>query len=148
MVKSAVVTKFLKDNKYVVHPNLRVRGGGSVAKAPYLIAYNLSAEELMEKILYALDFSNEGSAPEGDRKSIQKEFLKSMEVKSMKELYDNSLCLSMYVRDGIITFFPWLNQGPKEGFSGYKEDMDVKVPFNSPKQELVKALELALSRCK
>lgn len=148
MVKSAVITKFLKDNKYVVHPNLRVRGGGSVAITPYLIAHDLSTEELLEKILYALDFSKEGSAPDGDRKSIQKEFLKGMEVKSMKELYDNSLCLSIYVRDGIITFFPWLNQGAKGGFVSSKEDIDVKVPFDSPKEELVKALELALSRCK
>ncbi len=148
MTKSAVLKKNLKDNKYIIHPNLIVRDSGSYAIPPYITEYDLNSTELLDKILYALEFSKEGGRPVEDPKIRVKEYLKGMGFKTMKALYENTINLSLYVRDGIITFTPWENKGSKEGFSGFKEDLTVKLPFNSPKEKLVKALELALSRCK
>ncbi|TRX35898.1 contact-dependent growth inhibition system immunity protein [Flavobacterium restrictum] len=148
MTKSVVIKRFLKDNKYIIHPNLVVKDSGSYAIPPYITEYNLNSTELLDKILYALEFSKEGGRPVEDPKTRHQEFLKAMGVKTMKALHDNTINLSLYVRDGIVVFVPWENKGSKEGFSGFKEDLTVKLPFNSPKEELVKALELALSRCK
>jgi hypothetical protein len=71
-----------------------------------------------------------------------------MGVKTMKALHDNTINMDVYVKDNIITFMPWENKGSKEGFVGFKEDLTIKLPLDSPKEELLKALELTLSRCK
>lgn len=148
MTKSVVLKKFLKDNKYIIHPNLVVKDSGSYAMPPYITEYNLNTSELLDKILYVLEFSKEGNRPTEDPKTRHQEFLKAMGVKTMKALHDNTINLSLYVRDGIIAFVPWKNEGSKKGFSGFSQDLTIKLPFNSPREELLKALELALSRCK
>ena len=147
MLKSVVIKKFLRENRYVLHPNLIVKDSGSYAIAPYVIKYDLSTEELLNEILYVLNFSKEGSRPLEDSKLRHAAYLKFMGVKSMKELHDNSINLSLYVRDGILTFVPWENKGSKVGFDGFKEDLNVRLSFNSSLPELLSALELAISRC-
>ena len=66
----------------------------------------------------------------------------------MKALYTETINLSLYVKDDIIAFVPWENEGSKKGFSGLSQELTIKLPFNSPKEELEKALEIAVSRCK
>lgn len=148
MVKTVVVTRFLKNDRYIIHPTINTKDSGSVAKEPYIEGYDLSIENLLEKILNALQFSSEGQRPNVDRKIQQKEYYKGMGGKNMKELHDNSLSLTVDLKDNELRFLPWINKGTKEGFTGSKEIQDVKVPFDVSKEELVKALELALSRCK
>ncbi|WP_237732410.1 contact-dependent growth inhibition system immunity protein [Flavobacterium sp. UGB4466] len=148
MTKSVVLKKFKKDNRYVLHPNLIVKDSGSFAIAPYIIEHNLNYDELLDKVLYALEFSTEGEQPLEDHKTRLSEYLKGIGVKTIKALHDNSINLSLYVRDGIINFVPWENMGSKRGFVGYSDDLTVRLPFDSSKEELTKALELALSRCK
>jgi hypothetical protein len=148
MTKSISIIKILKEDKYILHPELIVKDSGSYAIPPYITEYNLSIEELLDKVLYVLEFSKVGNRPTEEPKVRVKEYLKGMGFKTMKALYDGTINLSLYIKDDIITFMPWKNEGSKEGFSGFKEDLTIKLPFNSPKEELVKALELALSRCK
>lgn len=148
MTKSVVIKKFLKNNKYIIHPLLKVKDSASFAMPPYITEYDLNTEELLEKILYVLEFSKEGNRPTEDPKTRHQEYLKAMGVKTMKALHDNIINMDVYVKDNIITFMPWENKGSKEGFVGFKEDLTIKLPFDSPKDELLKALELTLSRCK
>ncbi|GIQ61381.1 hypothetical protein Flavo103_45160 [Flavobacterium collinsii] len=148
MTKSVVLKKFKKDNRYVIHPNLIVKDSGSFAIDPYIIEYDLNYDELLEKILYALEFSKEGAPPLKDNKTRLSEYLKGMGVKTIKALHDNSINLSLYVRDRVITFVPWENMGSKRGFVGYSDDQNVSLPFDSSREELIEALKLALSRCK
>lgn len=148
MTKSVVLKKFKKNNRYVIHPNLIVKDSGSFAIAPYIIEYDLNYDELLDKVLYALEFSKEGEQPLEDNKTRLSEYLRGMEVKTIKDLHDNSINLSLYVRDGIINFVPWENMGPKRGFVGYEDDQNVSLSFDSSREELIGALKLALSRCK
>ncbi|OXG05343.1 uncharacterized protein DUF1436 [Flavobacterium araucananum] len=148
MIKSINIYKFTNGNKFILHPLLQIKGFISIASAPYLTEYNLSNTELLEKILYTLEFSKEILEKPENWKEFQKEFLKGMGVKTMKALHDGTINLGIYIKDGIITFSPSQNKGSKEGFVGFKEDLKVSLPFDSPKKELEKALELALSRCK
>lgn len=149
MTKSAVLKINIIENKYIIHPNLIVKDSGSYAMPPYIIEHDLNPMQLIDIILYALEISKEGSKPTvEDPKVRTKEYLKGMGFKTMKALYNNTINLSFYVRDGIITFTPWENKGSNDGFSGFQEDLTIKLPFNSPKEELAKALELTISRCK
>lgn len=148
MRKSVVIKKFNINNRYVIHPELIVKDSGSFAIPPYLVGYNFNTEELLEKILYALDFSKEGSQPSENPKDRVKNYLNGMGIKTMKELYSNTFSLDVYLNNNIIEFNPWENAGAKQGFIGFEENLSVQLPFASPKEELLKALELALSRCK
>ena len=148
MLKSVVIKKFLRENRYVLHPNLIVKDSGSYAIAPYVIKYDLSTEELLNEILYVLNFSKEGSRPLEDSKVRHAAYLKFMGVKSMKELHDNSINLSLYVRDGILTFVPWENKGIQVGFDGFKEELNVRLSFSSSRlEEKVKNYFLNFSVC-
>lgn len=148
MIKSISVKHFSKDNKYIIHPNLKIKGFVSVASSPYIIEYNLSTVDLLKKILDTLEFSREIEERPKDWKEFRAEYLKGIGIKTMKALHTGSISLDVSVKDSIITFMPWENKGSKEGFVGFKEDLSIKLPFNSTKEELLKALELALSRCK
>lgn len=148
MTKSVMVVKFRKTNKYIIYPLLKVKDSASYAIPPYITEIDLSLAELFDKILYALDFSKEGPKPVEDYKIRHQEFLKGMGVKTMKALHTDSINLDVYLSDGIISFTPWENKGPKEGFDGFKEDLTIKLPFDSPKEHLIEALEITLSRCK
>lgn len=148
MIKSVSVKHFSKDNKYIIYPNLKIKGFVSVASSPYIIEYNLSTVDLLKKILDALEFSREIEERPKDLKEFRSEYLKGIGMKTMKALHTGSISLDISIKDNTITFMPWENKGSKEGFVGFKEDLTVKLPFNSPKEELVKALELTLSRCK
>lgn len=147
MTKSVNIYKFEKDNKFILHPLLSVKDFASLATSPYLIEYDLSLEDLLEKIFYLLQYSKEGNRP-SDMKDFHKEFLKSIGVKTMKVLHNESILLGLFVKEGIIHFCPSINKGTREGFSGVPIDQRVIIPINSSKEKLVKALELALSRCK
>jgi hypothetical protein len=148
MTKSVVVKKFLSKNKYVIYPLLKVKDSGSFAIPPYIEGYDLCTEELFDKILHALTFSREENRLAEDSKVGTKEFLKAMGVKTMKALHEDTINLSIYVKENVIEFMPWKNAGSKQGFIGFKENLSTKLPFNSPREELLKALELTLSRCR
>ena len=147
MTKSVVITKFLKNNRYVIDPLLKVKDSGSYAIPPYITEFNLSLEELLNKVLYAIEFSREGVLEITDSKIRVKEYLKGIGVKTLKEIYKDTIQVDIYVKDSTIEFNPWKNAGTKGGFVGFEEDLSIKLPFNSPKEELLKALELTLSRC-
>lgn len=148
MIKSVSIKIFSKDNKYIIYPHLKIKGFVSIASPPYFIDYNLSSSELLEKILSTLEFSKEIEERPKDWKEFRAEYLKAIGVKTMKALHSGSISFDVSIKDNIITFMPWENKGSKEGFVGFKEDLTIKLPLDSPKEELVKALELALSRCK
>ncbi len=147
MTKSVIVLKFLKTNRYIIHPELIVKDSGSYATPPYITEFNLSLEELLDKVLYAIEFSKEGVLEITDSKIRVKEYLKGMGVKALKDIYIDTISLDVYVKDDIIEFTPWKNAGPKGGFVGFEEDLSIKLPIDSPRKKLIEALELTLSRC-
>ncbi|GIQ60647.1 hypothetical protein Flavo103_37830 [Flavobacterium collinsii] len=148
MLKRAGITIKKEEQKYIINPIHSLKSGGGAASQPFIHEYNLSSEELLEIVLQTLELSKENVERSNDLKALQKEYLSSMGVKTMKALHDGTIYLSVNMKDDTIMFTPWENKGAKDGFRGFKEDLTIKLPFNSPKEELVKALELALSRCK
>jgi|SRR5690606_11329109 len=148
MIKSVSIKFFSKDNKYIIYPHLKIKGFVSIASPPYFIDYNLSPSELLEKILSMLEFSKEIEESPQDWKEFRAEYLKGIGLKTMKALHNGSISFDVSVKDNVIIFTPWENKGLKEGFQGLGIDQNVSLPFNSSREELLKALELTLSRCK
>lgn len=146
MTKSVNIYKFKKENKFILHPLLSIKNFASLATFPYLIEYNLTLEDLLEKIFYLLQYSKDGNRP-SDMKKFHKEFLSDMGMKTMKVLHSDSILLGLFVKDEIIHFCPTINKGTREGFSGVPIEQRVLISIKSTKEDLLKALEIALSRC-
>lgn len=148
-MKSVSVLQFNKTGSYVIHPFQGVKDNASFAIPPYIKMSNVSLGDLVDKILETLEYSKSSLyPPDGTPQSRMKEYLKGVGVKSMKELHQDSIYLDVFCDNDVLEFIPSQNLGSKGGFGGYKENLDVKVSSEAPKEELVKALELALSRCK
>ncbi|GAQ15655.1 hypothetical protein MODO_3355 [Myroides odoratimimus] len=94
-----------------------------------------------------MSFSKEGKRPEGDLKKMEQEFLEGIGVKTMAKLYKNSILLSVSANDTEIVFSAMHNKGSRHGFIGLEKDENIIMSKDSSREELEKALELALSRC-
>ncbi|WP_347053496.1 contact-dependent growth inhibition system immunity protein [Flavobacterium olei] len=148
MLKRAGITIKKEEQKYIINPIHSIKGGGGYASQPYIKEYKLSLDQLLNLILKILDLSMENTERPTDFKALQKEYLNSMGVKTMKALHDGSIYLSANIKDNVITFTPWENKGAKEGFRGFKEDKSVQLSLNSSEEKLIEALETAIARCR
>lgn len=146
MLKRATVIIKNSEKKSIVNPTNTMQGGGGIDSGPYFVDFELSSSDLLERILDALNLSKENVPKPEDMKIYQKEYLKGIGVKSLKDLYNNSIMLSIHAKDDILTFSPLENIGGRKGFVGTNER--VSFPIDIPKDSMIEKLELALSRCK
>lgn len=144
-MKRAGVTIKSIDKKYIINSVNTLLSGGGIASEPYMIEEQLSSEELLDKIKIALEASKDGV--ERTDNGSQKDFLKKNGFKSMKDLHDGTIYLSILLRDNVLTFMPRKNAGPKEGFVDFKVGEDISIPFDSSESTLISALEKALNQC-
>ncbi|EHO07610.1 hypothetical protein HMPREF9714_01315 [Myroides odoratimimus CCUG 12901] len=138
---------FKDKNKYIVHPFLIVKDSFNFTIPPFTSLENPSIRVLLDTVLYTLSFSKEGKRPEGDLKKMEQEFLEGIGVKTMAKLYKNSILLSVSANDTEIVFSAMHNKGSRHGFIGLEKDENIIMSKDSSREELEKALELALSRC-
>ncbi len=144
-MKRAGVTIRSIDKKYIINSINTLLSGGGIASEPYIIAEQLSTEELLDKIKIALEASRDGV--ERTDNGSQKDFLKRIGFKSMKDLHDGTIYLSILLRDNVLTFMPRKNAGAKEGFVDFRGGEDISIPFDSSETTLISALEKALHQC-
>lgn len=148
-MKSVSILKFIDQDKYVVYPSIIVKGSGTIAVPPYLSGKGLSFNEVWDMVTQSMEVSGERErVPNGDGNTLQKEFLKGVGVKSMKELHEGSILLEIYTTKDTMVFSPWQNSGPRTGFTGFKEKNDVVLPLNAERDQYLQALKLAISKCK
>ncbi|MEK6508752.1 contact-dependent growth inhibition system immunity protein [Myroides sp. C4067] len=138
---------FKDKNKYIVYPFLIVKDSFNFTIPPFTSLENPSIRVLLDTVLYTLSFSKEGKRPEGDLKKMEQEFLEGIGVKTMAKLYKNSILLSVSANDTEIVFSAMHNKGSRHGFIGLEKDENIIMSKDSSREELEKALELALSRC-
>jgi len=146
MIKSAGIYQFKNDNKIIIYPVMQVKDWSGLPSPPYLINYDLSFEEILDELLFVLDLSKEVERP-ADKKESQKDFLKALGLKTFKALHDNSISLSIYLKDELISFCPTINLGSMKGYHLLPLTQRVVIPFVAPKKVMADALEIALSRC-
>lgn len=148
MLKRATLTINKLSKKYIFNSVNTLKEGGGIASIPFIIEFDLQPNEILEKILQVLDFSNENVSRPQDWKEFQKQYLNSMEVKTLKALHEGAVSLGVTLKDDTITFSPTHNKGSKKGFTGIGLEEKVSLPLSSPKKKLIESLELALSKCK
>ncbi len=144
-MKRASIIKFTNDDRYVIYPINTLKGGGGKASPPYLIEENLTYKEVGEKLLETLEYSITDAPRPLDAKASKKHYLKSIGVKTMKELYDKSLNVGVFTKDGNYYISPSINKGPRQGFHGSTKDRIV-ISLNSSIDELAAALEEAFDK--
>ena len=143
-IKRAEILK-LKGGKFIIHPVNTLKGGGGIASPPYMIEENLTCEEVAQKLLSALEQSIIDAPRPLDWKAWQKHHLKSMGVRSMKELHDGSINIGVFTKNDSYYISPSINKGPKEGFHGATKDRII-IPLESTLEELKTALEEAFAK--
>jgi len=146
MIKSIQIYRFNDDKKFILHPTAQVKDYASIPTPPFLTFYNLSTEDLLEEILNLLNLVVEAERP-SDMNEFQKNLLKSLGLKTFKALHHNSISLTVFLKEGLINLCPTKNLGSRKGFYGVPLNERVVIPFDSPKDEYLKALELALEKC-
>lgn len=144
MMKRAGILK-LKGNRFIIHPINTLSGGGGVASEPFIIGERLSNEEIAEKVLKSLENSMIDAPRPLDWKAWQKHYLKSIGVKSLKELHDGSLSIGVFTKDGKYHISPTVNKGARDGFQGATVDRIV-IPLDSSVEELAEALKEAFEK--
>ena len=135
----------MKGNQLVIHPINTLKGGGGIASPPYMIEENITYADIAKKLISALEYSITDAPRPLDWKAWQKHYLKSIGVKTMKELHDGSLNVGVFTKDGNYYISPSINMGSKQGFQGAVKDRIV-IPLNSSIDELAKALEEAFAK--
>lgn len=144
----ANIIKLSNKNRYIVYPINNTIDAGGVASEPYVfLDETISYLELAKEVLKALDESKLNVECPNDWKEFRKNYLKSMEIKTMKELHKNSISLGVLKRDGILKFSPTKNMGSRQGFQYSKSLSSVELPEDSSIEKIAEALKEALSRC-
>jgi hypothetical protein len=118
--------------------------GLSISSEPYFILEGTpSIDEICNCITLALSQSKSNVLHPTDWKGHSKLFLDNMQEQSIKSLHANNAIACDIIEDNnIITLYPMMNRGAKEGF--------ILIPnckFTFPKVELKDKIYAALSLC-
>lgn len=147
-MQSVSVLKFQKRKEFVIYPTSMMVEGGSIPTSPYIfISEEIPLINLVSKLLETLDFSKTGIKYISDRKKIKDDFLKSVKVKSMKSLHDDTVHLSVILKNGMLSFHPTKNLGSRKGFHFTKDLKPNEIRLESSKEDIVDAFKESLSRC-
>ena len=144
-MKRASIIKFSKENKFVLYPINTLVGGGGKASSPFVVEENVGYDKVAESLLEVLEKSIVDAPRPLDNKAWQKHYLKSIGVKSLKELHDGKLNVGVFVKDGNYYISPTNNKGPKQGFQGSVENRII-VPTSLELHELANVLETAFEK--
>jgi len=147
-MRIANIIKFVSKEKYVIYPISNTVNSGGIAVEPYIfLEGNIGYTELAKEILKVLEYSELDIDSPKDWKDYRKEYLKSMKVKTMKELHMNSFSLGILIKDNILKLTPTKNGGSRQGFQYLKSLEAVELPADSSIEKIADALKEALSRC-
>ncbi len=144
-MKRASILKFTQDNKFVLYPINTLEGGGGRASSPYTIEKNLTYLELAKSLIDTLGHSIIDAPRILDGNAARKHHLKSVGVKTMKELHNGTLNIGIFTKNGKYYISPSVNKGSKGGFSGSIKDRII-IPESSSTEELATALKEAFAK--
>ena len=146
-MKRASIIKFNTDNRYILYSISTLKQGGGISSEPNIkLEGPATNENLFKNLMTALNRSKVGVNENHSSESL-KVFLKAFGLQKHEDLYNNSICISVVSRDGVISFFPTQNKGIDNGFDILLE-AKIDISENKSPEEIVNALMDGLSRCK
>lgn len=125
-----------KQNEMVrLHAETETSAGFRIATEPYFVLKMKSTwDEIYEKVKEILETSDFSAVPVPSNWSLfNREFLKKMQVKSLKDLYkDAKLCQIQQTKKGFIRITPYKFLGMNEGFEPLENNskMISNIEFN------------------
>ena len=138
---------------YLLHADRKAVSGFRLAWEPFIrISENDFTAYVMANAIKEVIKASENGERVPDPKNWSensKQFLKNMGLKSSKELYaiTTKHCGIDKENDNILFTPSKPAEKPDEGFLYKKKDEAIRVPDIASDEEIVSALELALSRC-
>jgi len=147
-MKSASIYKL--KNGYIIHSSSKTTAGFWISDEPYFkLGNDATIEEVVNKVLLALQSSKNGIIAPIDSRGTTKEFLKLIGLKSLKELHENSVkYCSVSLINNTIIFGPSKHaEHSRNGFLYKPENESVRVPFNANFEQIGNALADAFSKC-
>jgi hypothetical protein len=143
----------IDNKKYLLHSNRKAVSGFSLASEPFIqvATNNADANTIADAIKAVLNNDDNKRIPDPKNwGEFNKNFLQKAGVKSTKELNKSATiyCGIRKENDSII-FTPTKHaEKPDEGFvNKNKNEPDIIVSYSASNQEILLALELALSKC-
>jgi hypothetical protein len=147
LIKQAVIYKFNKKKKFLIHSLSKVHMGASIASEPYVwLNDNVQKDILVQTLLNALDESKENLPNPENWSFILKDFLNGIGLKKQSDLYNHSISVNVIRKDDVVIFTPMSNNGSK-GFVNIVPDKKSQVGVSASFEEMTLALEKALDNC-
>jgi hypothetical protein len=137
-----------KQNKKIrLHGEAPTTAGFLIAVEPYYVLTIESGWDIiLEKIQEILEINSKEVPIPSNWSLFNKEFLKKMQVKSLKELYKNSnLCRVEQEREGVIKIIPYQSLGLDEGFEPLEHKSKTVSDIKFHRDLFIKILEDCLS---
>ena len=142
---------YKKTETYIIHGQSKAASGFNVASTPY---FNIPlAQANTDKIVHAIkeslcnDDSKRVPDPQ-DFREFEKEYLKSIGVRSMKELESNSQFVLICNNGQVLTFIPsYLIGKPGKGFYFKNKSETVQIDSDASDRDIMAALTLAFDKC-
>ena len=141
----ASIFKFKKTGKVLIHSSSQMQMGGSIATEPFIwLDEKSSIEDVVKGLVYAMDQTKAGLPRPVDWASFGKEYVKSLGLKKLSDLYKDTISVEATRINNKITFIPMINTG--RAFQSVSDTI-IETETGSSVEELATSLELAFSKC-
>jgi hypothetical protein len=145
MKKIATITRNKKC--YRISSYSQTVDGFWIALPPFVkLDLNIEPKILVENLLDVLSLSKINVPHPKDWEAFNQEMLKNMEVKSLTDMYKDSIECNISIKGELFTFLPTKRYGNKGRFD-HLNNLEIKIPVTSANEEIYEALQQALNRC-
>ena len=145
-IGGASIYKFTKKDKILVHSDSQLQMGAGVASEPFIwLPGNASLNNVVEAMIVAISQSKKGLPNPKDWSEVLREFLSASGLKKESELYKDAKLVSVYHKDGFISFTPTVNMG-KKGFQNVP-NAGIKIARDATPEKIGETLALAFDKC-
>jgi hypothetical protein len=143
-----IVAVYRRQGKLTMSALSKTVAGFWIQAGPFLsVPENAGEEEVVHALMTALEGSKSGVDGPTDWKEFQKRFLKSVGVKSMRDLHVDTTSCGVEKEGNQLKFTPSQNLGPKEGFAPLPSVPDLLADATNP-HEVYARLKEILDKCK
>jgi hypothetical protein len=143
-----IVAIYRRKGSLIMSALSKTVAGFWIQAGPFLsVPEDAGEEEVVPALMKALEGSKSGVDGPTDWKEFQKNYLKNVGAKSMKDLHTDTISCGAEKEGNQIKFTPSQNLGPKEGFGLLPSVPDMMADATNPHEVFTRLKEM-LAKCK
>jgi hypothetical protein len=143
-----IVAVYRRRGRLIMSALSKTVAGFWIQSGPFLsVPENASEQEVVRALMTAFEGSKSGVDGPTDWKEFQKNYLKNVGAKSMKDLHTDTTSCGAEKEGNQIKFTPSQNLGPKEGFAPLPSVPDLVADATNPHEVYTHLMEM-LDKCK